>query len=39
VIPGAGHIQAIKEREVRKRLTQYLVANVSPANGPVASTP
>jgi fermentation-respiration switch protein FrsA (DUF1100 family) len=39
VIPGAGHIQAMKDREVRKRLTEYLERSLSPAHGTVAATP
>ena len=38
VIPGAGHIQAMKDREVRRRLTEFLVRSLSPAQGPVATT-
>lgn len=39
IVPGAGHIQAIKDRQVRARLTEYLVRAVSPVQGPVAVTP
>ncbi len=39
VVPGAGHIQAIKSKELRARLTEYLVRSVSPAQGQVAATP
>jgi fermentation-respiration switch protein FrsA (DUF1100 family) len=39
VVPGAGHIQAIKDRKIRARLTEYMVHSLSPANGRVAATP
>jgi uncharacterized protein len=39
VVPGVGHIQAIKERDVRKRLADFLARSLSPAQGPVAATP
>jgi hypothetical protein len=39
VVPGAGHIQAIKDRAVRKRLADYLAHNITPARGPIAATP
>ena len=39
VVPGVGHIQAIKERDVRKRLADFLARSLSPAHGPVAVTP
>ncbi len=39
VVPGAGHIQAIKSKEIRARLTDYLVRSVSLTHGQVAATP
>ena len=36
VIPGAGHIQAVKDEGVRRRLAAYLTARVSEARGTVA---
>jgi len=39
VVPDAGHIQAIRMREVRARLTEYLIRRISPAPGAVAATP
>jgi hypothetical protein len=39
VVPGAGHIQAIKDKKLRARLTDYLVHSVSPLQGTVAATP
>ena len=39
VIPGAGHIQAMKDREVRRRLTEDLVRSLSAPRGPVAAMP
>ena len=39
VVPGAGHIQAIKSKELRARLTDYLVRSVSLAHGQVVATP
>jgi uncharacterized protein len=39
VVRGAGHIQAMKESAVRKRLADFLVRSVAPAHGPVAATP
>jgi fermentation-respiration switch protein FrsA (DUF1100 family) len=39
VVPGAGHIQAIKDRAVRKRLADYLARSLAPAHGPIAATP
>lgn len=38
VVPSVGHIQAMKEKEVRQRLARYLAASVSPSRGPVAAT-
>ena len=37
VIPGAGHIQAVKDKDVRRRLIAYLTARLSEAPGTVAS--
>jgi fermentation-respiration switch protein FrsA (DUF1100 family) len=39
VVPGAGHIQAIQSKELRARLTEYLVRAVSPAQGQLAAAP
>ena len=39
VVPGAGHIQAVKEKEVRRRLGEYLKHALSAAQGRVAATP
>jgi fermentation-respiration switch protein FrsA (DUF1100 family) len=39
VVPGAGHIQAIKDRAVRKRLAEFLARSLAPARGPIAATP
>jgi fermentation-respiration switch protein FrsA (DUF1100 family) len=39
VVPGAGHIQAMKDRDVRRRLTQYLLDKLSLTQGKVAATP
>ena len=39
VVPGAGHIQAIRSKELRARLTEYLVRAVSQVHGQVAATP
>jgi hypothetical protein len=39
VVPGAGHIQAIKDKQLRARLTEYLVDSVSSLHGAVAATP
>jgi len=39
VVAGAGHIQAVKDRAVRKRLTEYLVQHIAPAQGPMAAAP
>lgn len=39
VVPGAGHIQAIQSKELRARLTEYLVRAVSHVHGQVAATP
>jgi uncharacterized protein len=39
VLPGIGHIQAMKEREVRRRLAEFLMRSLSTAHGPVAATP
>lgn len=39
VVPGAGHIQAIQSKDLRARLTEYLVRAVSLAHGQVAATP
>ena len=39
VVPGAGHIQAMKDKEVRRRLKQYLLDKLSLTQGKVAATP
>ena len=39
VVPGAGHIQAMKEPEIQQRLGAFLVQALSPAHGPIAATP
>lgn len=36
VVPGAGHIQAMKDRDVRRRLAQYLLDKLSLTQGKVA---
>ena len=38
VVPGAGHIQAVKDKHVRARLTQYLTHALSPVQGRIAAT-
>lgn len=37
VVHGAGHIQAMKDKAVRKRLTDYLVRSIAGAHGSVAA--
>ena len=39
VVPGAGHIQAMKERDVRRRLAEYLLHALSLIQGKIAATP
>ncbi len=38
VVHGAGHIQAMKDKAVRKRLAEFLAHSVAPAHGPVAAS-
>jgi uncharacterized protein len=39
VLPGVGHIQAMKERDVRRRLAEYLLQALSLIQGKIAATP
>ena len=39
VVPGVGHIQAMKELDVQRRLDEFLVRALSPAHGAVAAMP